>query len=1706
MTHSKRFQLLPTVSALTLSLLAFAGPAAAEIWTGAGGNPNLSDGANWADGLPPVSGTNADLTFASGTGMTNDTGAAFSLQSAYFYAIGAPFTISGSPLVFTGTPSIANTGNFIARFTCDVTLGAPLTFGGGGFLVFDGAVTDPSNFGLNVTNTYVTELSGTFQLGNVTTQNGSYVTFTGNGTITGGVIGNGSALVAFGGDATKTRTLTAGASLNAPNGLIQFQGGTTRFDGYVFVGPADFDFVGGTVDGTGQIDFNLAPADVFSFNQGALLGDGTQTASVNGGFFQFNGVVGTQTIGRELIVRSSDVRFNNGDVQLTGSGRLTIDATTAQVRNSNFRMTGASTANQLRLTNGGALQKTAGSGTGTFTLDANLDLGSGTLQVDAGIVRLNAGSVLPAGSTLAPAFITEIDFSGGTHFMNGATMIGQGNIALSGGTLLTDPNSSPDLGSVVGSLELRGGTLTGGNNQFVSPAVSWNASTLTTTFAAPTVAATVVPTFLALSGSTSRTLDRRSIFATGGGNWVGGDLVISGGDASNFATFTLAGTGGVIFYVQSDQSILPGAGGYAVFSIQSGNRFIKQSSFGTTTVAVPIINSGGLEANSGRLLLTGGSYLTGLAGGLVIGSGATLELGGGDFILNFPAWLGSGGTLAVSGATTSVNIANNASVGNASTQLDLNDGTLTGINFNLFGSQLNWAGVRFATTLNAPIVGQTNVYGPLNLVGDANHVLDRRSLFLASGGSWTGQGDLILSGGNASSPAFFNLNANGSIFRLQTDRSIVPGTGPGQFSVNNGARLIKDTTTGTSTIAVPMSSNGSIEVATGRLLFTGGTIAGNSLGGNITLSSGATFEFGGGTFTLFPNIAGSGGNLVVSGASTSLVLGNNANFGNPTTRLDLLEGTLTGIISNFFGSSVNWAGTLLTTNLTAPLMGQTNVYGPLNLVGDANHVLDRRSLFLSAGGSWTGQGDLILSGGNASNPAFFNLNATGSIFRLQTDRSILPGTGPGQFSVNNSSRLIKDTTTGTSTIAVPMSSNGSIEVATGRLLLTGGTIAGNSLGGNITLFSGATFEFGGGTFTLFPNIVGSGGNLVVSGTSTSLALGNNTNFGNPSTRLDLLEGTLTGIISNLFGSSVNWAGTLLTTNLAAPLMGQSTVFGPLNLVGDANHVLDRRSLFVSAGGSWAGQGDLILSGGNASSPAFFNLNANGSIFRLQTDRSILPGTGPGQFSVNNGARLIKDTTTGTSTIAVPMSSNGSIEVTTGRLLLTGGTIAGNSLGGNITLSSGAICEFGGGTFTLFPNIVGSGGNLVVSGTSTSLALGNNANFGNPTTRLDLLEGTLTGIISNLFGSSVNWAGTLLTTNLTTPQVGQSNVYGPLNLVGDANHVLDRRSLFLSAGGTWTGLGDLVLLASEPNTPVTFSLSAGGSATFRLQTDRSIVQGPNFGANVSIAANNRLVKELSNGTSTIDPCLQLFGTLEAASGTLRLTATCSSNNGLLRASSGGTLRVEGNFLGSGNVTVDQGGTLVLSGSIYSTGQNSIAGTLDLRGGGLGNTPATTTIQVGGRVVGGGALYGTVINNGTISTTDSIAFVGAITNNGVMRFRGGGRAQFYGPSFVNNGVLDVITGNLDFYNGTTFVNNGVVLDSSVVKVKRTTVSGNQVNIVVDGYAEHVFQLQYSPDLTTPFADLGAPQTGTGGELTFSDSLGGGRGFYRVVVDPAGARPGM
>ena len=290
--------------------------------------------------------------------------------------------------------------------------------------------------------------------------------------------------------------------------------------------------------------------------------------------------------------------------------------------------------------------------------------------------------------------------------------------------------------------------------------------------------------------------------------------------------------------------------------------------------------------------------------------------------------------------------------------LQFSGGTITcNANLTVAGSMI-WNG----GTINGIGAGSIINNGVLSIGGASAKTLDNRSLINNAAINWTG-GPISLANGAVVS------NQASATFNIETDASI---TGAGSF-VNNGA-LTKNAGVGMTTMGVPFTNGGYLNVAAGALSFTSSF---TQTGGSTAVAGGAlsfnqTASYQGGTLGGAGTISGSINNTgaTVAPGSSPGVLTIDGNYA---------QGDLGALNIELGGLTIGTQYDRLAITGTATLGGTLNValtngFFPTN--GNSFSVMT----FTSRSGNFSIRNGLNLSSGLRLDPVFtptaFNLTVT----------------------------------------------------------------------------------------------------------------------------------------------------------------------------------------------------------------------------------------------------------------------------------------------------------------------------------------------------------------------------------------------------------------------------------------------------------------------------------------------------------------------------------------------------------------------------------------------------------------------------------------------------------------------------------------------------------------------------------------------------------
>jgi hypothetical protein len=447
----------------------------------------------------------------------------------------------------------------------------------------------------------------------------------------------------------------------------------------------------------------------------------------------------------------------------------------------------------------------------------------------------------------------------------------------------------------------------------------------------------------------------------------------------------------------------------------------------------------------------------------------TLRSTGSPFVINSLNVRGddaltiTGGSLTINGFASADNP---TGVSNLA-KLTQNGGTLGGLgllavlgNASLSGSTHTGAG--------STVLQGASALGSFNL--DAGRILRNQ-------GTATLTGSMNLNATNAAGTGRID-NAAGALFDVRTYNLSINSSNfagdSGTIAVINNAGTFRKSTAGNYGVGVSFSNlaTGSIDVQLGSFTFT----AGGEYGGAVTLATGTSLVWTGGTHTVNAGATFSGdGTLQIAGGAV-------VNLGAPTTvasRFTQGPGTVQGADLTLAGAAALNGGTHTGTGTT--FVKGTSTWSSFNL--DAGRVLKND-------GTATVSGGLNLNASNAAGAGRIE-NAAGAVidvrtFNLAISASSFAGDAGADASITNGGTFRKSTT-GNYSVGVPFINGaaGIIDVQLGSFNFT----AGGRYDGAVTLATGTTLGFGGGTHAVGAGASFTGpGTLSLTGAATILDL------------------------------------------------------------------------------------------------------------------------------------------------------------------------------------------------------------------------------------------------------------------------------------------------------------------------------------------------------------------------------------------------------------------------------------------------------------------------------------------------------------------------------------------------------------------------------------------------------------------------------------------
>jgi autotransporter-associated beta strand protein len=1016
-------------------------------------------------------------------------------------------------------------------------------------------------------------------------------------------------------------------------------------------------------------------------------------------------------------------------------------------------------------------------------------------------------------------------------------------------------------------------------------------------------------------------------------------------------------------------SILAGATvngfGLAIRNFQSGaNGAITFNNFGTVAADAP----GAANFPALQLISFGdSSHLT--TSGTVQGVIVALVFGDGSAQVDV-----TGGTVAAANSSNATVAA--GAPGTGSAQVNVTGGTISG-------------NVGVSASSTDGVVGVNLSAGTAITATGSNSVgIDARSS--QSGSVVVASGANIGTQGNPFGTGMFASTGTGALAITQTGGSIVADRGI-QAESSRGGHISVTTNAGSAIVA------------------SGDGVVARSTGGTVDITLDGSISAGlNGIVT---------GNTAASAASDSTVTVNNTVTGNVGLRA--VRGTTT-LINN--GSITGTGGTALSVGLAGTLVladGNGAING--NIFVDSNSVFAiNRIQNFSYAGTISGDGSLRHDGAATTTLTGANTYTGGTTINAGTlevrNGAALADSGAVMIANVAGARLLVTNSETIGSLAGGGTTGGTVEIASGQTLTTGGNNTSTEFAGVIsggTAGVASLIKTGTGNFTLSGNNTYSGNTILQQGTLTiahnnALGIGtlitqgsvvnynNGITLNNPidlqsnDTQLQVLTGTATqaGNISETGGArplEKIGAGTLIltgtntysgTTTIAAGTLqlgngGTTGNAGTGNIVNNAALVVNRSNDLTMAQ-AISGTGSLTKDGGG-------NLTLSGN------------NTYTGGTTINGGTLQLGDATnTGTIRGAIAVNNATLDFVNANTSFIT--TIANNATGASLTRSTINFRNAtNAGAATITSQGTGNGVSIVnfldtsSAGASTVTLTGQASLFFNSNSR----AGTATIVVNSDTGSQeleFRNNSSAESANITI-NTGGASAFLDSSTAANAT-ITNNRSLNFDDNAT---AGNAIITTNSGAGTLFFQTASGGSARFITNA------GGTFNISFLTAA----------GTTA--------GSIEGAGNYVL------GNKSLTVGSNNLSTEVSGVISGAGGSLTKVGtGTLTLSRNNSYTGGTTIsAGVLQ-----IGNGGATGTFGTG-NVVNNAALWINRSNNYTIDAV--ISGTGEVQQNGTGTTVLNGANTYFGATTVNAGALIV---------------NGSVANSVVTVNVGATLGGNGV----------------------------------------------------------------
>jgi YVTN family beta-propeller protein len=1382
-----------------------------------------------------------------------------------------------------------------------------------------------------------------------------------------------------------TLTFSAGpltVTNNSLANILNINGGTLVVNGQFTISGA-FALSAGTFGGTGEFDLN----GLFTWSGGTMCSVVTASSCVAGTNAATNargGITFPPSANDALNYRN----LNNygtalwaagagGNLYLYNGSVITNPVGSTWNFQNDGTLNSGGTAGSFN--NGGIFEKTNGTVTTTINVLFN---NTGTVNENTGTMLFNGGG--NCGSYCSGVFTAgtggTISFQGGV-FMQSGPINGTGTLNFSGATM--DFGTGTETISTT-NVKFSGGYLAGAFPGVVNftTMLNWSGGTMcssitVTTCLAGTNATTNFAAGIMFPPSASVALNYRTLNNNATVLWaagaVGNMFVYNGSVVNNQV--------GSIWNFQNDSNVSSGG-----ISGAFNNKGLFEKTGGTTTstINLPFNNTGTVTGSIATLqfdaggncgLICSGTYTAGPAGTINFSAGVYSQDGpiNGTGTVNFNGATMDFGTGAATVSTTTVNFSNGYLAGAA-------PGVLT------FTTQLNWSGGTMCssisvTTCLAGANATTVVAGGITFPPAANVAMNYRTLNNNGTVLWLpgAAGNLYLYNGSVIN------NQSAGVWNYQSDSNLIPGGTAGAF-INAGLFEKTGGSTATSIAVLFSNTSGTVAANTATLLFDGGDSCTTACTGSWTAATGATLEFDGGIFNPSGPFSGAG-TVAFTGGTVNLagsfgvtgptnINGGTANFIQTSAvtipgPVNLSGGILSGPATVNLSGLLSWTGgemcAVAACNAAGP--GVTTANG--GIAGSGNYLyLLGRALNNSGTATFSNVSGYLLYIGYGS----VVTNQSGATWNLTTDFGITIYSGTA--TINNLGTFEKTAGSATSTIGVFFVNTGTLSVGAATLNFSGGDNSCTTCNGSWSAATGATLQFGGGTFNPSGSFTGAGtvafqaGIVNLTGTygvtGPTNINGGTVNFNQASAvtlpgPVNLSSGIMAGPATvNLIGL-LSWSGGEMCALAACNAAGAGVTNANGGIAGSGNYLYVLGRMLNNSGiATFSNLPGYLLYIGYGTVVT----NQAGATWNLTTDYGMQVYSGTATF--NNMGTFEKTGGAVTSTIGVFFVNTGSVAANAATLVFSNGDNSCTTCNGSWAAAANAQLEFDGGTFNASGPINGAGTVNFTGGTvnmTGTYGITGTININGGTTNFNQTGAVTMPGAMNLSGGILAGPATLNITGLLTWSGGQICAIAACNAAGTG---------VITANGGIAASGNYLYLLGR-------MLNNTGTATFANLSGYDFYIGYGSVVTNQAGATWNLTTDYSIASYSGAATFTNLGMFEKTGGTASSGVSVTLNNSGTVAANAAILNMGGGGTGTGTWTVNSGATLEFNNNTFAL-SGPIGGTTAALGGGIVNFNGGTFNYTG-------TSYN--ISGGTLATGGTANFIapGVITNAGPVTVTGG-----------------------------------------------------------------------------------------------------------------------